>query len=81
MPTAKALPATKRNQAVGRDQFLIWVLHWIAAAQIFKVWHKISRVLYLDPDCMERVLRAKYERTVARYFNQMVVEYHYEEDL
>ena len=49
--------------------------------QIIKVWHKISRVIYLDPRSMERVLRRKYERHVNRFYSQMVVEYRYEEDL
>lgn len=48
--------------------------------QIFKVWHKISRVIYLDPQCMEKVLRYKYEKQVNRYYSQMVVEYRCEED-
>ena len=32
------------------------------SSQIINVWQKISRVIYLDPQCMERVLRQKYEK-------------------
>ena len=45
------------------------------SSQIISVWQKISRVIYLDPQCMERVLRQKYEKQVNRYYSQMVVEY------
>ena len=34
----------------------------------------MSRVIYLDPHCIENVLRRKYEKQVNKYFSQMVVE-------
>ena len=36
---------------------------------IFKIWHKMSRVTYLDPQCIQTVLRKKYERQVNKYFS------------
>ena len=42
--------------------------------QIFKIWHKMSRIVYLDPKCIQTVLRKKHEKQVNKYFSQMVVE-------
>ena len=49
-------------------------------SQIFKVWHKLYRIVYLDPQCVQKVFRLKFERTLSRYYSQMVVEYRQDED-
>lgn len=42
---------------------------------IFLVWHKLNRIICLDPKCVQRIFRLKFERTVSRYYSQMVVEF------
>ena len=32
-------------------------------SQIFKVWQKLHRIVYLDPQCVQKAFRLKFERT------------------
>ena len=36
---------------------------------IFQVWHKINRLICLDPQCFHNILRLKFERNVSRYYS------------
>jgi len=48
--------------------------------ELFKIWYKIGRIIYLDPQCLEKVLRLRYEKIVNKYYSQMVVEYRNDEE-